>query len=625
MKVRVISLVKRADRKQHFCAANANKIEAHFTEAIDGEFVSFRDLDEWCVGFDMNWRDPIHNRRMTKGEVGCFLSHLNLWDECGSGQDVYLILEDDFIARETIDLDRVEGAAKKHGCVYLSYLEMDKSFVPNSPSEGLVEVSYPYWALAYAITPEVARTLAIQARLRIISPVDELMPVVNKMMMSKGKGWVAFEPALGYPRDKAEGQSNIDPSHDTDYFVYGDLRVFTVATDQSMAFRLTHSCEDREIRINVLGEGVNWSGGDMAVTGGAHKISLLREAIDKLPNNDIVAFSDGYDSFFVRGHKCGEELVGRYLSMGSDIVFSGEKHCWPDAFLASLYKTSGEYPYLNSGGFIGSVLGIKNLIDAMGLFANSDDDQRLYTREYLYGDHDIKIDVEGYIFQTSDDRIVLSENKIYNTECCPIVFHGNGSEHEKVQMHKYFQEMYPEYGSALQYKIAAKDMLQTTFLSKEECDELIALAEEYGEWGSLKYDKFPAQEIRLSLFSPKYYERICEMVHGRITEIAEEYWHPLMMYGVRDVFVMKYNLSGQTSLGLHHDASLVTGSVKLNSDYKGAELSFPRQGFTNEDVPVGDIILFPGQVTHGHRCEELEGGTKYSLTIWTRRWEGDTM
>jgi hypothetical protein len=115
------------------------------------------------------------------------------------------------------------------------------------------------------------------------------------------------------------------------------------------------------------------------------------------------------------------------------------------------------------------------------------------------------------------------------------------------------------------------------------------------------------------------------MVHGRITEIAEEYWHPLMMYGVRDVFVMKYNLSGQTSLGLHHDASLVTGSVKLNSDYKGAELSFPRQGFTNEDVPVGDIILFPGQVTHGHRCEELEGGTKYSLTIWTRRWEGDTM
>ena len=50
MKVRVISLVKRADRKQHFSAANANKIEAHFTEAIDGEFVSFKDLDEWCVG-----------------------------------------------------------------------------------------------------------------------------------------------------------------------------------------------------------------------------------------------------------------------------------------------------------------------------------------------------------------------------------------------------------------------------------------------------------------------------------------------------------------------------------------------------------------------------------------------
>ena len=79
----------------------------------------------------------------------------------------------------------------------------------------------------------------------------------------------------------------------------------------------------------------------------------------------------------------------------------------------------------------------------------------------------------------------------------------------------------------------------------------------------------------------------------------------------------------QTQLNLHCDASLVTGSVKLNDDYKGAELVFPRQKFSNKDVPVGKCILFPGQLTHGHECQELVSGVKYSLTIWTSRYSGD--
>lgn len=626
MKVRAISLVERDDRRRHFTTINEGKISATFVDAVNGFSLSKQDLEDWCVSFDMTWRDPVSRRRMTKGEVGCFLSHLNLWDECASGDEVYLILEDDFIAREKIDLDRVEQAAKKYGCSYLSYLEMDQSFKANKPEQDLIHVSYPYWCLAYAITPEVARTLAMQARLRKMMPSDELMPVVNEIMINKGKGWVAFDPELGYPRGKQEGRSNVDPHQDTDYFPYGEMRVFTVATEKKKAFRLIRSCKHHGIDLNILGLGTDWHGGDMSSYGGAHKTTLLYQAIESLSNDDIIVFTDGYDSFFIRNQACKDQLIGRYLSFGADIVFSGEKHCWPDPSLSSDYRTEGVYRYLNSGGFIGSVSGIKRLIESMGSFKDNDDDQLLYTKEYLYGDHDIKIDVEGYIFQTFDGDISVGNGRMYNAECSPLVFHGNGGEQEKVQMHKYYEEIYSEIGTFTEkYKIVAKDMLQTPFLSGSECSEIIKLAENHGEWTNLKYDKFPAQEIRLNLFSPEYYERICEMVNGRITEIAEEYWHPLMMYGVRDIFVMKYTMDGQTSLGLHHDASLVTGSVKLNGDYKGAELSFPRQGFTNEDVPIGDIILFPGQVTHGHLCEELESGTKYSLTIWTKRWGGDTM
>jgi predicted 2-oxoglutarate/Fe(II)-dependent dioxygenase YbiX len=93
--------------------------------------------------------------------------------------------------------------------------------------------------------------------------------------------------------------------------------------------------------------------------------------------------------------------------------------------------------------------------------------------------------------------------------------------------------------------------------------------------------------------------------------------------GLRDAFTMRYSMETQKSLGLHTDASLITGSVKLNDNYEGATLYFPRQDFTNLDVPVGSCILFPSEVTHGHYVDELKSGVKYSLTMWTSRYVGD--
>jgi predicted 2-oxoglutarate/Fe(II)-dependent dioxygenase YbiX len=86
---------------------------------------------------------------------------------------------------------------------------------------------------------------------------------------------------------------------------------------------------------------------------------------------------------------------------------------------------------------------------------------------------------------------------------------------------------------------------------------------------------------------------------------------------------MRYSMDTQRTLGHHTDASLVTGSVKLNDDYEGATLIFPRQNVTNRDIPVGKMILFPGQVTHGHYVDPLTSGTKYSATFWTARYNGD--
>jgi hypothetical protein len=56
----------------------------------------------------------------------------------------------------------------------------------------------------------------------------------------------------------------------------------------------------------------------------------------------------------------------------------------------------------------------------------------------------------------------------------------------------------------------------------------------------------------------------------------------------------------------------------LNNNYEGAALYFPEKKFTNEDIEVGDILIWPGQITHRHGCKELKSGAKYALTIWTK-------
>jgi len=165
------------------------------------------------------------------------------------------------------------------------------------------------------------------------------------------------------------------------------------------------------------------------------------------------------------------------------------------------------------------------------------------------------------------------------------------------------------------------DMLIVNFMSKDQCDDLIAIADKHNGWEPLPGDKFPAYEIRMRELG--FWEELVKHWERHIYPIIERYWWPMEMYGIRDAFVMKYSLETQRALACHTDASLVTGSVKLNDDYAGANLVFPRQGVSNEDVEVGKCILFPGQVSHGHECTKLRQGTKYSLTMWSSRHPGD--
>lgn len=160
-------------------------------------------------------------------------------------------------------------------------------------------------------------------------------------------------------------------------------------------------------------------------------------------------------------------------------------------------------------------------------------------------------------------------------------------------------------------------------MTPDQCDEWIKISEKHGGFSPHPDDKFPSHDIHLKeLGLWDEMEAHWRMV---VAPICEKYWVPYAHYHLRKAFSMRYSMDTQRTLGRHTDASLVTGSVKLNNDYQGATLIFPRQNVTNRDIPVGKMILFPGQVTHGHYVDPLVKGTKYSATFWTARYKGDLL
>lgn len=164
--------------------------------------------------------------------------------------------------------------------------------------------------------------------------------------------------------------------------------------------------------------------------------------------------------------------------------------------------------------------------------------------------------------------------------------------------------------------VVASEILQMPFWTPELCRAVIDAAEAVGGFAAQPGDPVPGFEISLAAISEDLFENVENDFGERIWPQLQEVW-PLIDYcGLRDAFVIKYSMDAQTSLRIHHDVAQVSGSVKLNDGYEGAQLDFPRQSFDNSSVPVGSLLVWPSLVTHPHQTLPLVSGVKYGLTIW---------
>ncbi|XP_036389521.1 procollagen galactosyltransferase 1-like [Megalops cyprinoides] len=214
----MINLQRRTDRRERMLRTlHQQGITCKIVNAVDGRALNVSQIHDMGIHMLPGYSDPYHGRPLTKGELGCFLSHYNIWNEIVErGLKVSLVIEDDlrfevFFKRRLQNLMyEVESQGLDWDLIYVGRKRMQvdhpEKSVPNI--HNLVEADYSYWTLGYMISLQGAQKLLRAEPLKKMLPVDEFLPVMyNKHPVSdymeqfETRDLKAFsaEPLLVYP------------------------------------------------------------------------------------------------------------------------------------------------------------------------------------------------------------------------------------------------------------------------------------------------------------------------------------------------------------------------------------------------------------------------------------------
>ncbi|XP_048774539.1 procollagen galactosyltransferase 1-like isoform X2 [Ostrea edulis] len=198
----MINLVRRPIRRERmYNIFKIIGIEAKTVNAVDGKALNDTYLKELGVQMMKGYADPYHNRPLTMGEIGCFLSHFFIWEEIvKNGHKESIVFEDDvrfgpyFKTKLKNLMNDVGKTVKDWDLIYLGRKRLHKDeekFVDGTSS--LVWPSYSYWTISYIISLQGAQKLLNQKPLTKMVPVDEYLPIMFNMHPQEK--WVAnFSP-----------------------------------------------------------------------------------------------------------------------------------------------------------------------------------------------------------------------------------------------------------------------------------------------------------------------------------------------------------------------------------------------------------------------------------------------
>ncbi|KAL4659186.1 procollagen galactosyltransferase 1-like [Arapaima gigas] len=214
----MINLPRRSDRRERMLRTLYKMgIDCKVIAAVDGKAMNVSQVHAMGIHMLPGYSDPYHGRPLTKGELGCFLSHYNIWTEIvDRGLKRSLVIEDDlrfevFFKRRLQNLmSELDSEGLDWDLIYIGRKRMQvdhpEKAVPNI--HNLVEADYSYWTLGYMVSLQGAQKLLKAEPLGKMLPVDEFLPIMfNKHPVSdymeqfETRDLKAFsaEPLLVYP------------------------------------------------------------------------------------------------------------------------------------------------------------------------------------------------------------------------------------------------------------------------------------------------------------------------------------------------------------------------------------------------------------------------------------------
>lgn len=183
----LINLRRRPERRERMMwSLYEMGITAKVVDAVDGGALNSSDIKFLGVDLLPGYYDPFSGRTLTKGEVGCFLSHYYIWKEMVDLQlDKAVVFEDDvrfqgnFRRRLLRLMEEVELVELDWDIIYLGRKQVqpeEEEVVENV--RNLVVAGYSYWTLSYVISLQGAQKLLNAEPLNKMLPVDEFLPIM---------------------------------------------------------------------------------------------------------------------------------------------------------------------------------------------------------------------------------------------------------------------------------------------------------------------------------------------------------------------------------------------------------------------------------------------------------------
>lgn len=214
----LINLKRRLTRRMRMLRTlYEQEIASEVVDAVDGRAFNSSEIKALGITMLADYQDPYSGRPLTKGELGCFLSHYNVWKEIAErGLKKSVVFEDDlrfeiFFKRRLMYLMKeMEKAKLDWDLIYIGRKRMQVDH-PEKAVPGirnLVEADYSYWTLAYALSLQGAKKLLDAKPFEKMLPVDEFLPVMydkhplpKYLELFEKRDLKAFsvEPLLIYP------------------------------------------------------------------------------------------------------------------------------------------------------------------------------------------------------------------------------------------------------------------------------------------------------------------------------------------------------------------------------------------------------------------------------------------